>query len=364
MGEKAPARRGGARVGAKAPGVRDRARGCEGVRFPGHARAPAAHGGAAGGGAMAGERHDRNADDREIDGMAGRIGTLEKTVYRQLDMNHREMDKPKSPAASRSRKPADLDLFPYESSLRPVAALAVDYEDGHRVRRHRHRRSQLVYAISGVMVVDTDAGIWVVPPTRGVWVPAWVSHAIRMSGEPRMRTVFVEPGAAAHLPTECCVLSISPLLRELMVAAAEVPLDWQPGTRDGRLMMLLLDELKQEPVLPLHLPQPSEPRLARICRAIVRHPERQAGAADWARELGVDPKTVHRLFLRHTGMTFGRWRQQARLLAAMERLARGERVLDVALDLGYDSPSAFAAMFRKALGEPPSAFAARGTASA
>lgn len=298
-------------------------------------------------------------------GDAGGIGTLEKTVYRQLDMNRREMDKPKPPSRlAGSRKPADLDLFPYESSLRPVAALAVDYEDGHRVGRHRHRRSQLVYAISGVMVVDTDAGIWVVPPTRGVWVPAWVSHSIRMSGEPRMRTVFVEPGAASHLPTECCVLSISPLLRELMVAAAEVPLDWKPGTRDGRLMLLLLDELKQEPVLPLHLPQPSEPRLARICRAIVRHPERQAGAADWARELGVDPKTVHRLFLRHTGMTFGRWRQQARLLAAMERLARGERVLDVALDLGYESPSAFAAMFRKALGEPPSAFAARGAASA
>lgn len=274
------------------------------------------------------------------------------------------MDILSPPSAGKSRSPADLDLFPYESSQRPVAGLAVDYEDGHRVRRHRHRRGQLLYAISGVMVVDTDAGIWIVPPTRGVWVPAWVPHGIRMSGEPRMRTVFVEPGAAAHLPEQCCVLSISPLLRELMVAAAEVPLDWAPDTRDGRLMMLLLDELRQEPVLPLHLPQPSEPRLARICRAIVRHPERQAGAADWARELGVDPKTVHRLFLRHTGMTFGRWRQQARLLAAMERLARGARVLDVALDLGYDSPSAFAAMFRRAVGESPSAFAARGGASA
>ncbi|NMK50475.1 helix-turn-helix transcriptional regulator [Achromobacter sp. Bel] len=274
------------------------------------------------------------------------------------------MDIPAPPSAGKSRAPAEVDLFPYESSQRPVAGLAVDYEDGHRVRRHRHRRGQLLYAISGVMTVDTDAGIWVVPPTRGVWVPAWVPHGIRMSGEPRMRTVFVEPGTAAHLPEQCCVLSISPLLRELMVAAADVPLDWAPGTRDGRVMMLLLDELRQEPVLPLHLPQPSEPRLARICRAIVRHPERQAGAADWARELGVDAKTVHRLFLRHTGMTFGRWRQQARLLAAMERLARGARVLDVALDLGYDSPSAFAAMFRRAVGEPPSVFAARGGASA
>ena len=263
-----------------------------------------------------------------------------------------------------TRPIAEPDLYPYESSRRPLAGLAIDYPDGHRVKRHRHRRGQLVYAMSGVMVVDTDAGIWVVPPTRGVWVPAWVSHGIRMSGEPRMRTVFVEPGAAAHLPAQCCVLSVSPLLRELMAAAAEVPLDWEPDTRDGRLMMLLLDELRQEPVLPLHLPQPSEPRLARICRAIVRHPERQDGVADWARELGVDPKTVHRLFVRYTGMTFGRWRQQARLLAAMERLARGDRVLDVALDLGYESPSAFAAMFRKALGESPSAFAARGVASA
>ena len=82
----------------------------------------------------------------------------------------------------------------------------MDYEDGHRVRRHRHRRAQLLYAISGVMVVETEAGIWVVPPTRGVWVPAWVAHGIRMSGEPRMRTVFVEPGAAAPCPRSaaCC----------------------------------------------------------------------------------------------------------------------------------------------------------------
>ena len=97
-----------------------------------------------------------------------------------------------TPAARAPYKPADLDLFPYESSRRPVAGLAVDYEDGHRIRRHRHRRAQLVYAISGVMVVDTDAGIWVVPPTRGVWVPAWVPHGIRMSGQPRMRTVLFQ----------------------------------------------------------------------------------------------------------------------------------------------------------------------------
>ena len=131
------------------------------------------------------------------------------------------------------------------------------------------------------------------------------------------------------------MLSISPLLRELMAAATEVPLDWQPGTRDGRLMMLLLDELRQEPVLPLHLPQPAEPRLARICRAIVRHPGGRTawptGPLNWGgSQDGAAPVPApYRHDLRPLA--------PARLLAAMERLARGERVLDVALDLGYES---------------------------
>ncbi|WP_154971634.1 helix-turn-helix domain-containing protein, partial [Bordetella pertussis] len=94
-------------------------------------------------------------------------------------------------------------------------------------------------------------------------------------------------------------------------------------------------------------------------RGILREPGAARGLAEWAAELGVTAKTVQRLFVRHTGMTFGRWRQQAGLLWAMRRLAEGVRVLDVALELGYDSPSAFAAMFRRAVGEPPSAFAAR-----
>ena len=147
-----------------------------------------------------------------------------------------------------------------------------------------------------------------------------------------------------------------------MAAATEVPLDWQPGTRDGRLMMLLLDELRQEPVLPLHLPQPAEPgwraSAAPSCGIRSGRTAWPTGPLNWGgSQDGAAPVPApYRHDLRPLA--------PARLLAAMERLARGERVLDVALDLGYESPSAFAAMFRKALGEPPSAFAARGAASA
>ena len=135
-----------------------------------------------------------------------------------------------------------------------------------------------------------------------------------------------------------------------------VPLAYEPDTRDERLMRLLLDELLEVDVLPLHLPMPKDKRLYQVCAGLIEQPGDTSTVEQWARQLDVTPKTVHRLFLRETGLTFGQWRQQARLLFALERLARGDRIIDVALDSGYASQSAFAAMFRKHFGTPPSAF--------
>jgi AraC-like DNA-binding protein len=129
-----------------------------------------------------------------------------------------------------------------------------------------------------------------------------------------------------------------------------------PGTRDGRIMDLILDEVRVLPVLPLHLHMPSDVRLLRICELLQQQLDDRSTMADWARRLAVDVKTIQRLFVKETGMTFGQWRQQARLLRALELLATGEKVIGVALALGYDSPSAFATMFRKQFGQTPSQF--------
>ena len=110
------------------------------------------------------------------------------------------------------------------------------------------------------------------------------------------------------------------------------------------------------PVLLLHLPQPADPRLQRICAHLQKHPADASTLAEWALRLGVDATTVQRGFARETGMRFGQWRQQVRLLRALERLAGGEKVVDVALALGYTSPSAFATMFKRQFGTTPSAF--------
>jgi AraC-like DNA-binding protein/mannose-6-phosphate isomerase-like protein (cupin superfamily) len=244
----------------------------------------------------------------------------------------------------------------YHTTARPMAAMEIDYPSGASTGPHAHPRGQLLYAIEGVMIVRSASGAWVVPPNRAVWLIAGLDHEVRMCGDVKIRTVFVDQQAAPHLPQVSCVIAVSPLLRELIVAAMRVPLDYAPDTRDERLMRLLLDELREVDVLPLHLPMPHEARLRSICEALVARPDDVSTVEQWARQFGITPKTVHRLFSRETGLTFAQWRQQARLLFALERLARGDRIIDVALDSGYASQSAFTAMFRKHFGVPPSAF--------
>jgi len=244
----------------------------------------------------------------------------------------------------------------YDRTEMPVTALAADYSPAHETPRHDHPSIQLIHAVRGVMVVSTDIGQWIVPPSRGLWMPGGTTHSIRMVGNVEMRTAFIRTDAARDLPTRCAVLGVSPLLRELLLAAIEVPLPYAADSRHGRLMRLLLDEVQQMPTLPLSLPHPTDTRLREICEMISRAPDDKSTASDWAQRLGVDPKTIHRLFLRETGMTFGQWRQQARLLAALEHLASGARIVDVALELGYNSPTAFATMFKRQFGVTPSSF--------
>lgn len=238
----------------------------------------------------------------------------------------------------------------------PIVCKATDYPAGHVIEPHKHLRGQLVYAEHGVVMLVAEGGSWIVPPTRAVWIPAGTLHNLRCIGAVRMRSLYVRPDVTPHLSPRAQAVAVSPLLRELILAAVAVVPPYAADSRDGRVMRLLLDELQALPVLPLHLPQPADARLRRICSRLAERLDDTSTLADWAAELAVDARTIQRLFARETGMTFGQWRQQARLLHALERLALGDKVVDVALALGYDSPSAFATMFKRQFGETPSAF--------
>jgi AraC-like DNA-binding protein len=119
------------------------------------------------------------------------------------------------------------------------------------------------------------------------------------------------------------------------------------------LAALLLHEIPALRELPLALPLPTEPKLAALCRAFVRAPSSHATIEEWADQLGMSRRTFTRSFHRQTGLSLSTWRQQACLFAALPRLADGQPVTRVALDLGYESVPAFTTMFRRMTGIPP-----------
>lgn len=256
----------------------------------------------------------------------------------------------------------------------PVTGVAGDYPAGMEVQEHSHECCQLLYAVQGVLEVRARSGRWVVPPTRGVWLCSGVPHSLRMRGAVQVRSLFVDAQAAQGLPVADCVIEVSPLLRELISEVARWPAAPQRGqdeTRDRLVVELLLQELRQPPVVPFHLPWPQDARMAAVCRALAeegqavgqggeRAENLAATAADWAARLAMGEKTFHRHFLQATGLSFGRWRQRARLLSSMQALLAGRPIVQVALEAGYESHSAYSLAFRRQFGVPPSAFGAGG----
>ena len=228
---------------------------------------------------------------------------------------------------------------------------AEDYRRGELIEPHCHELAQIVFAKSGVMRVHTGKGAWVVPPQRALWMPAGVVHWIRCRTAVAMRTVYLDPAAVIAGGGETSVLATTPLLREVILRLVEGG-PYAPAA----LVAVLVGELTAVPTAPLHLPEPRDPRLRRVCAAMQLDPGGSAGLAGHARAAGASPRTLMRLFRAETGLTFRAWRRQLRLLAALELLAEGRPVTMVAFELGYASPSAFIAAFRLALGVTPARY--------
>ncbi|TRA95254.1 MULTISPECIES: helix-turn-helix transcriptional regulator [Rhizobium/Agrobacterium group] len=241
----------------------------------------------------------------------------------------------------------DARLAVYECANRPAVGFSADYPAGLVSGMHSHRRAQLIYAISGVMRVETDKALFVLPPSKALLLSADTAHSITMEGYVAMRQLFLNPETASSMASAPRVMSVTPLLRELLVALCGEPPDWKLDGRGSHLVALIIGEIACARTLPTKLPLPKDPRVKNLVRAILDYPGDRRGLDIWADNLGASARTIDRVFLRETGLSFGQWRLQARLNAAFVLLMTDGNITRIAAEVGFANPSAFGVAFRR-----------------
>ncbi|MFM0740964.1 helix-turn-helix transcriptional regulator [Paraburkholderia xenovorans] len=228
---------------------------------------------------------------------------------------------------------------------------------GWHIARHTHAWAQVAYASRGVLRVATTGTTWMVPPSRAIWVPPHVTHEVVSVEDAFLRTLYITESAAPPGLDTPRVVEVSDLLREVIAALDTSGIS---ATRERLLGELALDELTRSEPLPLSVPMPNEKRLRALCEAVIADPTNSDSLEQWASSVGASTRTIARLFRQELGVSFSQWRQQAILARAIPLLSQGRPLSHVAQELGYQSQSAFSAMFRRAFGESPRAFIERG----
>lgn len=239
----------------------------------------------------------------------------------------------------------------------PVQGLEREYAPGSEAIHTHDEHAQVMYIVRGSMTVSTREGIWVLPPHRALWIPAGTPHMFTHSRPISLRAVYVHRDAIG-IPqwTRCSVLNVSSLVRELIIACAQLPATYERDSRESRLGMVLLEHLELLQQDTYYLPEPTDKRALKAVSLIKENPTDFRPIKDIAHAVGASARTLERVFSSQTGMGFGAWRLRLRMMIALESLAAGESVGTTAAAIGYESSSSFIAAFRTVFGCSPAKY--------
>lgn len=224
---------------------------------------------------------------------------------------------------------------------------------GGRFTWHSHTRHQLAWAASGVLTLVAEIGTWVLPPTRALWIPAGVAHETIASERATMRTLYLQPELCPITWPAPQPVAATKLLAELISYLDGASL--QPPER-ARAEAVLFDLLQPLATSTVRVTMPTDERALDVARALIADPGDPRSLAEWGHEVGASARTLTRAFRTDTGVSFSRWRTALRLQAALPLLAAGEPTRNVASRVGYETPSAFVAAFRRETGVTPGTY--------
>jgi AraC-like DNA-binding protein len=219
-----------------------------------------------------------------------------------------------------------------------------------------HQRSLLIYVVQGALHCESGNDVWITPPTMVLWLPGGTLHNAYAYGDFQSFSVWVD--ADVGMPATCCIASVTPLLRELLLRAARFPEKAPADSHEIRILDVIMGEIALLPWENLCLPMPQNQRIRPLVEAMIEDPSSKDPAHIWAARFGLGERTMSRLFIHDIGMSWGDWKRQLLVTMALQRMANGSSVQNVALSLGYESASSFIAMFKRTLGKPPGQYLA------
>lgn len=257
------------------------------------------------------------------------------------------------PASSTFKPKRSVD---YLLSSRPVIGLKDEYPAAYIDPAHSHQRSQLLFALSGVMSVVTEHSTYAVPPQRALWMPSGATHEVSSRGDVSLRTLYINPDAVDHPETACRLIEVSGFLQSLIIEVVNFDTSTPLTKRDSLITQLLLREIWEMPHAPYQVRMPRDERLLRACTIVAHDPADSSSLDDLAEIACISRRSFTRLFRQETGMSFAEWRQQMRLMEALSLMGAGRSITLTAYDVGYSSPSAFTAAFHRTFGLSPSQY--------
>jgi len=250
---------------------------------------------------------------------------------------------------------SDFVLKMPKTNQQIITGLATTYPAGTVIKSHYHSAHQIVHAIAGAMRVTAENLVWFLPLARALWIPAKVEHTIQCDGIVHMRTAYLNP-SCLDAPHEVQMIFVSPLMREILVRLSSE----KSREVDDLLCNLLLHEIHSGCISPFTIPVPKDSRIATLAEQLRNDPANKMSMTDFARQLGFSERSLIRMLRLETGLTFRELRRYSRIMVAIEKMAGGNSITQVALEVGFETPSAFSQAFKQVTGETPRKFLHKG----
>lgn len=235
----------------------------------------------------------------------------------------------------------------------PLSFRTASYGAGALFEPRRQPWCKVGYAVRGVMEASVEGRRFLCPPHYATWIPADALHSCHNRHNVKFVSIYIERDLCAGMPEAACTLALSPLIKAILADFAGRRITVPKSEADIRLALVLVDQLLNAPRRESYLPLSDDGLLQPITDALQENPSDRRSLAEWARILQTTERTLSRRFHSCLGISFNEWRQRLKLVASLSLIESGKAIQEIASDLGYSSPSAFIAMFRRQTGVSP-----------